>query len=229
MPNTPPGLKTLLSAAAATANGAGIDTSGFGAVLMQVTGTFVATITWEVSLDGDTFVAVRATNLNTGAVATTTTTTGLFLIPGGRVARPRVSAYTSGSVTVKGIVLDTPVGSSINTGGGGASATTRSTVVSAANTAGVLTVAAGVAKRKVLWVSVAYSAAPPQPGVPIVLDSGAGAGYDVTLLTGSADVRYTFWLPTGTLLTESTDALVVTAPAGGAGITSSIACATEEV
>lgn len=75
---------------------------------------------------------------------------------------------------------------------------------------------------RVLLVTVAYSAAPTQAGATVALDSGAGAGYDSTLNTGTANARYTNYAPANLILPTS-DALVVTAPAGGGVITSSIA------
>lgn len=93
--------KTLQDAAAATGNGTAMDVGGLSTVGVQVTGTFVGTITWEGTIDETNWVAVRALNLNTGAVATTATAAGLVQIPvaGLSQLRARVSAYTSGSIT----------------------------------------------------------------------------------------------------------------------------------
>lgn len=82
---------------------------------------------------------------------------------------------------------------------------------------------------RVLFVTVAYSAAPTQAGVTTTLNSGAGAGYDSTLNTGSANARYTNYLPDAELILAEDDALDVTAPAGGAGITASIAIYVERL
>lgn len=72
------------------------------ACAFQITGTFTATITFEVSVDESNFVAVSAVNVNTGARATTTTTTGIYIVAcaGARLVRSRVSAYTSGTAVV---------------------------------------------------------------------------------------------------------------------------------
>lgn len=62
-----------------------------------------ATVTFEGTLDDTNWVAIRARNLNTGAVVTSTSESGLFLLPvnGLSQIRARVSAFTSGTVTVK--------------------------------------------------------------------------------------------------------------------------------
>lgn len=93
---------------------------------------------------------------------------------------------------------------------------------SAADTALTMTVNPGVPFR-VLDALTSYSAAPTQTGVVHALDSGAGAGYDGTLSTGSANARYTAYQPTRLTL-GGDDAFTVTAPAAGGVITGSISC-----
>lgn len=93
---------TLQTAAAATGNGTALAVSGWGGVTFEVTGTFSATITFECSRDGGTtYYSIEATAVG-GSVATTTTTTGLYTtsVKGYTHVRARISAYTSGSVTV---------------------------------------------------------------------------------------------------------------------------------
>lgn len=96
---------------------------------------------------------------------------------------------------------------------------------SGANTALTMTVNPGVPFR-VLNALVSYSAAPTQTGVVFSLDSGAGAGYDGALSTGSANVRYNPYAPTGLALAGD-DAFTVLAPAAGGAVTSSISCSVE--
>jgi hypothetical protein len=73
-----------------------------GGIGVQVTGTFSATLSFEMSIDGTNFVSVLATNVNSGGIATTTTATGIykFDVVGALVVRVRASAYTSGTATV---------------------------------------------------------------------------------------------------------------------------------
>ena len=87
----------------------------------------------------------------------------------------------------------------------------------------------GGSGRRVVQVSASYSAAPTQAGVTTEIDSGAGAAYDATFNTGSANARYTNYQPTTPLVLGNDDALRVTAPAGGGVITSSIVVITEDL
>lgn len=93
---------TLQNAAAATGNGATMNVDGFKAVATQVTGTFVGTVTFETSLDGTNWVATGVTPAAGGAVASTATAPGLWVLtPNGvNLYRARVSAWTSGTITV---------------------------------------------------------------------------------------------------------------------------------
>lgn len=117
---------TMQNAATATGNGTAINTASlttnamFGAVGFQVTGTFSATITFEVTFDGSTWVSVMATNLTDDTRATTATAAGAYsvLLNGALQCRARISAYTSGSVTVKGRLIPGLV-SRVQSGGGG--------------------------------------------------------------------------------------------------------------
>jgi len=73
-----------------------------GGVGVQVTNTFSGTLTFEMTIDGTNWVAVQATSVTTGTVATTTTTTGVFKfdVVGALSVRVRASAWTSGTATV---------------------------------------------------------------------------------------------------------------------------------
>jgi hypothetical protein len=107
----------LQSAATALGDGNAIALRGHNAISLQITGTFVATITFEATQDGTNFVAIPAINLNSLAQSTTTTTTGIYLIyaAGMSYVRARISVYTSGSVTVKGRALSGANGTPQNT------------------------------------------------------------------------------------------------------------------
>ncbi len=92
---------------------------------------------------------------------------------------------------------------------------------SAANSALSVATQTGKAMR-LLFVAVKYSAAPTQAGVTVDLDSGAGAAWDTNLFTGSANAQDTVYVPDGEIRIADDDAISVTAPAGGTGITSQI-------
>lgn len=92
---------TLQSAAAATGNGVVLACNNYETIAVQVNGTFVGTVSFEGSIDGVNFYAVPFIN-SAGTNATTATATGIFLsaADGYSSFRARVSAYTSGSITV---------------------------------------------------------------------------------------------------------------------------------
>jgi hypothetical protein len=98
------GRVTLQNAAAATGNGTVMNIDGFKAVAVQVSGTFVGTVTFETSVDGTNFVATGVTPAAGGAAVSTATAPGLWnLTPNGVTQlRVRVSAYTSGTITAVG-------------------------------------------------------------------------------------------------------------------------------
>ena len=95
---------TMQSAAAATGNGTVFDVSDFASLGLQVSGTFVGTITFEATLDRTNYVAVQVVNANDGGVVTTATAPGLFGLDVSKwtQVRARVSAFTSGTITVVG-------------------------------------------------------------------------------------------------------------------------------
>lgn len=108
---------TLQNAAVAIGNGAPLTVNDKGTVGVSVTGTFVGTVTFEGSTDANTtWSSVNCTAITTLLTSTTTTTTGQFTCNTAGLTgfRARVSAWTSGSITVTG--FPTMVG-----GGGGAS------------------------------------------------------------------------------------------------------------
>ena len=94
--------RTLQSAVSATANGDNLSVVGLSTVAFQVTGTFVATVTFEGTIDASNWVSVLARNVATGAVATTATAAGIFVTActGLSLMRARVTWTSGTSVTV---------------------------------------------------------------------------------------------------------------------------------
>ena len=92
----------LQVAATATGNGTPLNVLGKSTVAFQLSGTFVATVTFEGTVDYHTWIAITARDVASGGTATTATTTGIYVADcaGLLFVRARVSAYTSGSVTV---------------------------------------------------------------------------------------------------------------------------------
>lgn len=97
-------VQTLQDAATAIGNGTAIESRGASAVSVQVTGTFVGTVTFQGTIDGANWIALEATNANDDSRATTATAPGIYsiVLHGCVQFRARISAYTSGSITVKG-------------------------------------------------------------------------------------------------------------------------------
>ena len=71
-------------------------------VTFSIAGTFSGTITFEATLDNQTWYAIGAIKLSDGTTTSTTTTTGLFAITntGFSSVRARCSTYSSGNITV---------------------------------------------------------------------------------------------------------------------------------
>ena len=74
-------------------------------VCYQVFGTWAGTLTFENTIDGTTWDSIRAEDLSTGTLATTTTANGTFRIDASGLFRTRVrfSTDTSGTVSVQTI------------------------------------------------------------------------------------------------------------------------------
>lgn len=91
-----------------------------------------------------------------------------------------------------------------------------------ANSALAATTGVVGAPFRVLLVTVKYSAAPTQAGVTTTLNNGSGSAYDAVLNTGSANAQTTVYHPAADLVLGNDDALLVDAPAGGAGVTAAV-------
>ena len=105
-------LVVMQAAAVATGNGAvmpctsGSD-GGLATLTCQVQGITIATITFEATVDGTNYVAIQFTNLTSGTAATTATADGIYraTVLGLLDVRARVSAWTSGTITVTGVAV----------------------------------------------------------------------------------------------------------------------------
>jgi len=101
-------LVTLQDAAVATGNGTAMLATGYASIAYQVSGTFVGTVTFEVTVDNTNWVATQAVNTATGAVATIATVPGIYVanVAGQSQARARVTWTSGTSVTVKAQAVD---------------------------------------------------------------------------------------------------------------------------
>lgn len=93
-------LKVLQNAATATGDGTVFRGNEFGNVAFQVAGVTTATITWECSVTGANYVGLLAAPPSTGTGALTATANGVYRAQAYPYMRARISAYTSGTITV---------------------------------------------------------------------------------------------------------------------------------
>lgn len=102
-----------------------LDVAGFGGVVVQLSGTFTATMTFEGTADNENWVPLNAVKSNGAASVTTANTTGAwFITTTGLVkARVRCSTYSSGQVQVALRSAPAAPGGSGGGGGGGGAVT----------------------------------------------------------------------------------------------------------
>jgi hypothetical protein len=86
-----------------------VNTQGCAAVMFNVSGTWVATLTIQATLDGTTWFTVTGQDAQTGLALTTTTTNRVIAVACGGFAQVRLTAtlFTSGTAT---IVYDAAIG-----------------------------------------------------------------------------------------------------------------------
>lgn len=79
-------------------------------LVFHLTGTWVATVIFEASVDGTNYFTVPATQVSGGSQVTTATVNGAYLVGVGgyAFARARASAFTSGTITVSYSADNTP-------------------------------------------------------------------------------------------------------------------------
>jgi len=81
---------------------ASTDCNGYRSASVQITGTWIGTLTFQGSNDGTNFVPVNATDVSSNSTlpSSTTTANGVFYVPLlFRYLRVRMTAYTSGTAT----------------------------------------------------------------------------------------------------------------------------------
>lgn len=97
--------EVLQNAAAATGDGVAIDMKGMNRLSVQISGTFVGTVTFEGTIDDSTWFVVGLKTAADGVAVTAPTAPGAWKLPIDGPAlsqfRARVSAFTSGTITVR--------------------------------------------------------------------------------------------------------------------------------
>jgi hypothetical protein len=93
--------------AAATGDGTALQVQGWGTIGVQVVITDTATVTFEGTVDGSNWVSAVCSSIasTSGALVTTATASGMLQcsVAGYSQFRARISSYTSGTVTAKGL------------------------------------------------------------------------------------------------------------------------------
>lgn len=106
--------KTVVMQAAAVATGDGTamvctdaESGSFKKLAVQVQGITTATVTWEVTIDGTNWKGILVAPVTTGTAALTATADGIFTVDvtGMLQFRARISAWTSGTITVTGVLV----------------------------------------------------------------------------------------------------------------------------
>jgi len=102
---------TFHSAAGATATGTVLNCAGMSSLVVQISGSFSATVTWQASVDGTNYIAIQAENMASGAVATTATAAGLYRlsVAGLRLFRANMTWVSGTSITATGLASAAPV------------------------------------------------------------------------------------------------------------------------
>lgn len=91
---------TIQSAAAAVGNGTAMPTAQLAVGAFQVSGTFVATVIFEGTVDGTNYVALPACDGTTSGSTVSATGVWVCNVNGFGQVRARIASYSSGSVTV---------------------------------------------------------------------------------------------------------------------------------
>jgi hypothetical protein len=125
---TPPSATTMQAAATGSGNGTNLPVTGHAVAILNVVSSVAmsggTTVNFEASVDDTTWVSITASQIGvTGNLVTSTTADGDFRlsVAGYKSVRARISAYSAGTVTVKG--YPTPIAGpthavSVDTGSG---------------------------------------------------------------------------------------------------------------
>lgn len=102
---TTPTANDIIATGTIAANGASVTTTSLNSIssaAIQITGTWVGTITFEASLDNTVFNVINVRATNTGTISTTTTANNIFRVSlaGYQFFRLRSTAWTSGTATI---------------------------------------------------------------------------------------------------------------------------------
>src|SRR6185295_9863698 len=201
-----------------------LNVAGQGSLGVQITGTWVGTVTFQSSINGTTFVSLGVMPVNSTTSVSTTTGNGIWTVPVAGLTTVRVvfTAYTSGTATV--IRRTTTAARNNSSGGGGVgSGTVTSVDLTAANiftvtgnpitTAGTIDIAlATQTANKVFASAVSGGAAVPAFRALVTADLPAAVVTGGTCTNQAVTAISTAGVPTCTTLTSAyTTGLATTA------------------
>lgn len=143
--------------------------AGASGVLIQISGSWSGTLEFQSNAGGGGYTAQLASNLTTGAIASSTTANGLFLMPAGQTVRVYGTALASGSATVAFYAQFGTVGGWQSITDGGGSLTVDGTI----NTKTALTASAPAAVSVGVASTAAVAANANRKGLILVNTSAA--------------------------------------------------------
>lgn len=231
----------MQSASVAVGNGTLLPVTGYGTSVVQITGSFVGTITFEASQDGINYFSIATTQLGSGIIASTATVPGVYrsVITGMTNIRARISSYTSGSITAVGRTTNATVTSkfiqlasgtnNIGTVNASSQYPTGATIITAASgsvaaTIAVATLAANAVKTTYITGFEITSAGATAAAVFVVTVTGTITGtltYVYSSVAGvtSGNIPLIVEFPSPIPSSAVNTAIVVTLPSLGVGNT----------
>ena len=95
---------TMQNAATADGNGTTLNTANMAFAVIDIQGTFSATINFEATIDGTNYFALPVVNIQSSVISTTATSSGQFAFRCAAypTVRARISGYSTGSITIYG-------------------------------------------------------------------------------------------------------------------------------
>ena len=182
---------TMQSAAAATGNGTAVTVHDVTTLGMQVAGTFVGTVTFEITVNDSDWDSLQVETVASGAVVTAATAPGIFraTVAGLSQVRARVSAWTSGTITVAGFVTGAGGGQGTQPVSVAAYTTPTHTAVNVTTSSGAV-LAANANRKYALLINDSDTTIYMKLGAAAVVNQGIrlnanGGSYEMSTLFGN--------------------------------------------
>lgn len=188
------------------------NTAGQGTIGIQITGTWVGTITFQGTVDNTNYVTISVTPSSSSTTVTTATANGVWTTAVAGLTQVRIvfTAWTSGTATIIGRTTVTTKGATGAGGGGGGSGTVSSVDVAAPSalltssggpvtTSGTITLALGTRAANLVFAGpTSGGVATPTFRALVSADMPAGLG-TVTSIATTAPIAGGTITGTGTI------------------------------